>query len=193
MLLLLLGLVLFLGTHSLGILKSTKGALVARLGEGGYKLAYTALSAVGFALIIYGYGAYRTAGYIPVWDPPRWFGHVSLLLMLPLFVLLASVYLPGEIKRRAKHPMLLAVKVWALAHLLANGDLGSMLLFAAFLAWAVVDRIALKRRGDMGGGVLAAGWVRNDWVALGFGLAVYVAFVLWLHPLLIGVAVLPGR
>jgi uncharacterized membrane protein len=192
MLLLILGLVLFLGTHALTMARGPRGQLIARFGEGGFRGLYTAASLAGFAALIIGYAQYRAAGYIPVWTPPTGLAHLALLLNLPVFILLAAAYLPGRIKAAVKHPMLLAVKIWATAHLLANGDLGSMLLFGGFLAWAVAARISLKRRA----GVVpfhASGWSRNDTFAVGAGLALYVVFALWLHPVLIGVSVIPER
>lgn len=117
--------------------------------------------------------------------------HLTLALMVPVFVLLVAAYLPtGHIRKRTRHPMILAVKLWAFAHLLANGDLASVLLFGGFLAWGVIDRISLKRRGDAGGAAVASVAALSDAVALIAGLAIYVAFVLWLHPLLIGVPVM---
>lgn len=191
MFLFLLGLVLFLGMHAVTMARGPRAALVAWLGEGGYKALYTVVALIGLVLLWKGYGDYRASGYIPVWDPPTWTRHLALVLMLPVFPLLFAAYLPGGIKRRAKHPMLLAVKIWALAHFLANGDLGSMILFVAFLAWAVAARIAAKKRGDAGGTLVAGPDARrNDLIALGAGLAAYVLFAFWLHPLLIGVAVI---
>lgn len=191
MFLFLLGLVLFLGMHAFTMARGPRTTLVDRLGEGGYKALYVVISLIGIVMLWKGFGDYRAAGYIPVWNPPTWTRHLALLLMLPVFPLLFAAYLPGEIKRRAKHPMLLAVKFWALAHFLANGDLGSMILFLAFLAWAVAARIAAKKRGDTGGVVpLGTNARRNDLIALGAGLAFYMAFVMWLHPALIGVAVI---
>ena len=192
MILFLLGLALFLGMHAFTMMRGQRTMLVDRLGEGGYKALYAVISLIGIVLLWIGYGEYRASGYIQVWDPPTFTRHLALLLMIPVFPLLFAAYLPGEIKRRAKHPMLLAVKIWALAHFLANGDLGSMILFLAFLAWAVIARIAAKRRGDTGGTVpWGANARRNDLIAIGAGLAVYVLFAFWLHPLLIGVAVIP--
>jgi uncharacterized membrane protein len=191
MTLLLLGLLIFLATHVLTMLRGPRAALVGRLGEMGFKGAYSLVALVGFVLIVQGYAAYRAGGYIPVWNP-SWLAHLALLLNLPMFVLLVAAYAPvGWIKSRAKHPMLLAVKIWATAHLISNGDLGSVLLFGAFLAWAVAARISLKRRP---GAVdpPRTGFGAGDVVSLVAGLALYVAFVLWLHPLLIGVRVWPG-
>jgi uncharacterized membrane protein len=187
MLPLVLGLVLFFAVHTLTTLRARRAALVAGMGETGYKLAYSAGSLLGLALIVYGFGAYRAAGYIPVWEPPTGLRHAATLLMWPAFVALAAAYAPaGLIKGKLKHPMLVAVKAWALAHLLANGDLGSLLLFGSFLAWAVYDRIAVKRRGDLGAAPAPFG--KGDAIALVAGTAAFAA-MLKLHGWLIGVAV----
>ena len=198
MLILVLGLVLFIGTHAFTMARGPRERAVARLGENGYKIAYSVSSLLGLVLVSIGYGDYRVSeAYVQVWNPPIWMGHISLLLMIFAFILFVATYLPGHIKARAKHPMLAAVKIWALAHLLANGDLGSMLLFLAFLAWAVAARISLKRRdvSDLAPAKAVAakpaGW-RNDAIAVGVGLAGYVAFAFWLHPWLIGVPAVPA-
>ena len=191
MLVLIVGLVLFLGVHSATIL-GIKPQLVQKHGAQTYKLGYTGVSLAGLVLIIYGFGLYRQTAWMQVWTPPRGMNHLAILLMLFAMIALASTYLPGEIKRRLKHPMLVAVKIWALAHLLANGDLGSMVLFGSFLAWAVVLRIVLKRTQPGAGMDIAPGWVANDWKAAGIGVAVWAVFGFLLHPLLIGVSVLGG-
>ncbi|GJE62207.1 NnrU family protein [Methylobacterium trifolii] len=200
MLILILGLVLFLGIHAFSIARAKRAEVIGQVGENRFKLGYTLLSALGLVLIGVGFHQYRAAGYIPVWDPPVWTRHLALLLMLPVFVLLAAAYLPGRIRARTKHPMLLAVKIWATAHLLANGDLGSMLLFGGFLAWAVAARISAKRRAlpagavaAQHGGAAAPAGRRNDLIALVLGLVVWFLFARYLHPLLIGVSVWPGR
>lgn len=193
MLVLILGLIVFLGTHAISIDRERRAALIARLGgEGAYKGVYSLASFIGLGLIFYGYGLYRESGYIQVWTPPVWTAHLSLLLMVFAFIALAAAYLPGQIKRRLKHPMLVAAKIWALAHLLANGDLGSIILFGSLLAYAVIDRIAVKRRPIQHEAQTHGGW-GMDAAAVTVGLAAYVAFALWLHPLLIGVSVIPGR
>ena len=188
MTLLMLGIVLFLGAHAFTMAREPRAGAVARLGEGGFRIAYSVVSLIGLLLIAHGYGVYRATGWIALWNPPVWTRHLALLLNLPVFVLLAAAYLPGKIKAATKHPMLLAVKIWASAHLLANGDLGSVLLFGGFLAWAVAARISLKRRPGV---VIAAatGFGRNDMIAIAVGLAAYLAMAFWLHPLLIGVPV----
>ena len=131
-------------------MRPQRAALIARIGEGPYKVAYSLVSLVGIVLIGYGFARYRAAGMIDVWDPPRWLRHVNNLLLWPAFVCIAAAYIPGDIKRVLKHPMLVGIKLWAFGHLLANGDLGSIILFGSFLAWAVYDRITLKRRTDPG-------------------------------------------
>ncbi len=194
---LLLGLILFIGTHAFTMARRPRALLIARLGEGPYKVLYSLLSFAGIVLIAMGYGEYRRGGYIPVWDPPTWTRHLALLLVWFAFVFFVAAYLPGRIKSAAKgHPMLLGVKIWAVAHLLANGDLGSIVLFGAILAWAVAARIAVKRRDEAkphgGPAVPPAGW-RNDGLAVVIGTLAYLAFAFWLHPWLIGVPVMPGR
>jgi uncharacterized membrane protein len=192
MTILILGLIILLGMHSLTMFRDTRAGLVARLGEGPYMRYYSLVSLVGLALIAYGFGAYRASGYIQIWNPPVWTRHIALLLMLPAMILLVSAYTKGRIKRTVRHPMLVAVKIWALAHLLANGDLGSIVLFGLFLAYAVVDRIAIKRRGEVTEehGAVGSNSATGDIVAVVGGLLVYAAFVMWLHPLLIGVPVI---
>lgn len=196
MLPLVAGLTLFLGTHAFTMDRGDRARLIDRMGEGRYKLAYTTLSVVGILLISYGFGLYRRDGWIEVWSPPVWTRHLSLLLTWAAFVALAAAYLPGRIKGALKHPMLAAVKIWALSHLLANGDLGSILLFGSFLAWAVAARISLKRRPDEvrahGGPAAAPAGFRNDALALGIGTAAWFVFARWLHPSWIGFAVWPG-
>jgi uncharacterized membrane protein len=188
MTLMIAGLVLFLGAHTLTTLRDSRAALRGRLGEGPYKGLYSLVSALGLILIVWGFGRYRAAGYSPVWDPPGWLHPIALVLLWISFVALAAAYSPpGKIKGVLRHPMLVGVKAWALAHLLVNGDLGSLILFGAFLAWAVYDRIAVKRRGDAG--APPSGFASGDAIALAVGSAAYVA-MFWLHPWLIGVPVM---
>ena len=193
MTLLILGLVLFLGAHVFTILREPRAAAIARLGEGGYKGVYSVVALIGLVLIVYGFGVYRAGGMINVWNPPVWTRHLALLVNLPVFVLLAVGRRSSWLLSVTKHPMLLAVKLWASAHLLANGDLGGMLLFGGFLVWAVLARISAKRRPEEIGRLAAIGrpgFGRRDIVAIVAGLAVYLLVVFWLHPLLIGVPVI---
>jgi len=197
MAILILGLVLFLGTHAFTMLRRPRADMIGRLGENRYKIGYTVLSILGLVLMIYGFGRYRAEGMIPVWDPPVWTRHLALTLTLFAFISLAAMGpRPSHIQAAVKHPMLLAIKIWATAHLLANGDLGSVLLFGGFLAWAVAARISLKRRADEPARKLPkpapAGWTR-DIVAVVAGTAVWFLFARFLHPILIGVAAWPGQ
>src|SRR5476651_909909 len=188
MALLIAGLVVFLGVHTLTTLRGPRAVLIGGLGEGGYKGLYSAVSAVGLVLIVWGFSRYRAHDYLQLWTPPSALKPLAILLMWFAFVALAATYSPaGKIKAALRHPMLVSVKAWALAHLLANGDLGALLLFGAFLAWAVYDRIAVKRRGDMG--APPSGFTSGDMIAIAVGTVAYVT-MLWLHPMLIGVAII---
>ena len=189
MILLVLGLAVFLGVHCVSTLPRQRAALVARLGAGPFKIAYSLASLVGLVLIGWGFSRYRAEGMVQVWSPPAFTRHIAMTLMWFAFVALAAAYSPaGRIRGWLKHPMLAAVKIWALAHLLANGDLGGLLLFGAFLAYAVYDRISVKRRGDAGAAPMSA-FTGGDAIAVGGGTLAYVA-MLYLHPALVGVAVL---
>lgn len=187
MLMLIIGLVLFLGIHSVPIVRSRREALVAKFGENGYKGLFSLVSAVGFVLIIYGYGVARYEGPI-LYDPPHWLRHVTMLFMVPVFIFLVAAYVPSRIRAALKHPMLVAVKLWAFSHLLVNGDLASVLLFGSFLAWAVLDRISVKRRGAAVACAADAGKLADVGVILA-GLVLYGLFVWKFHVLLIGVPV----
>ncbi len=184
---LILGLVIFLGVHSTSIFAPTwRNAQFAARGEMTWKGIYALLSLIGFALILHGYGQARGAPVV-LYQPPAALRHVAWLLMLPVFPLLFAAYLPGRISAATRHPMLVATKLWALAHLLANGTLASTVLFGSFLAWAVADRISLKRRAPRR--TPAAPPSRyNDPIALVAGLGLYAAFLGMLHLWLIGVS-----
>ena len=184
---LVLGLAVFIGTHALTIARGVRAALIGQIGEAPFKIVYALLSLLGIVLIAWGFGHYRAAGWIDVWHPPAWMRHVTVALMWPSIVLVVAAYSPGRIKTTLKHPMLVGVKLWAFAHLLSNGDLGSIVLFGGILAWAVVDRISLKRRTDPGGPPIPIGSWRNDLVAVVVGTLVYLALGFWFHPLVIGV------
>ena len=183
------GLVVFLGTHLVTTQRDLRAALIARYGASVYKVAYSVLSGIGLLLVIYGFSQYRATGWINVWYPPTGMRHLALGLMVPASVFFVAAYLRGKIWLQLKHPMLVAIKIWAVAHLLANGDLGSIILFGSILAWAVFDRISLKRRKDEGGPPIPFGGVRNDVLAVIVGLIVYVAIVFAFHPAVIGVPV----
>jgi uncharacterized membrane protein len=187
--LLILGLVLFLGVHTLTTQRDARAALIGKFGRGGYMGLYSLASFAGLALIVWGYSVYRATGWVDVWSPPVAFRHVTLLLMLPAVILVVASYIRGRIYTTLKHPMLAGIKLWAAAHLFANGDLGSIVLFGSFLAWAVYDRISLKHRADAGAPPIPVGGPGNDVIAVAVGVVVYVALAFAFHPLVIGVPV----
>jgi uncharacterized membrane protein len=186
MLILILGIVIFLGVHTLTAFRETRSGLIERYGLQTYKGAYSLVAAIGLALIIFGFIRYRAEGMIEIWTPPMWTHYLAPPLVWFAFVAFAARRAPaGRIRGWLRHPMLVAIKSWALAHLLVNGDLGGMILFGSFLAWAVFDRIALKKRGD-GGAPRISEFTRGDAIAAGVGTALF-ALVLYLHPWLFGV------
>jgi uncharacterized membrane protein len=185
----ILGLLLFFAAHVFTTKREARAQAVARLGEGSYKIIYSLVSLAGLALIIWGFAHYRATGWIDVWYPPKALKHIALALMLPAVIMVVASYLRGRIYTTLKHPMLAGVKLWATAHLLANGDLGSIILFGSFLGWAVFDRISLKRRGDAGGPPIPVGGVTNDLLAVAIGIVVYLALAFAFHPVVIGVPV----
>jgi uncharacterized membrane protein len=188
---LIIGLLVFLGVHSVALAApAVRSRAIARIGEGGWKGIYSLIAAAGLVLIIYGFHLAREAP-VALYSPPGWMRYVTLLLMLPVFPLLIAAYLPGRIKTGMKHPLLAAVKFWALAHLLSNGRLADLLLFGGFLAWAVVDRISLKRR--VQAVPAAPPGPFNDLIAVVLGLVLYLFFIEWAHLRLFGVSPLsPG-
>jgi uncharacterized membrane protein len=185
----ILGLVLFLGVHLLTTQRGLRARFVVSMGEGGYKGFYSLVSLAGLGLMVWGFAHYRSAGMINVWYPPAAFRHITEALMLPAVILVAASYIRGRIYSTLKHPMLAGVKLWAVAHLLANGDLGSIILFGGFLAWAVFDRISLKRRSDAGAPPIPVGGVGNDLIAVVVGIVAYLALGFVFHPVVIGVPV----
>lgn len=185
--LLVLGLLLFVGAHVFITMRDRRAAVIARIGEWPYKGIISAVSIAGVWLMAEGYGLYRADGWIEIWDPPNWTRHLADLLMWPAAIFVVAAYIPGDIKRKLKHPMLVGVKTWALAHLISNGDLGSIILFGGLLGWAVFDRISLKRRSDLGGPPIPVGGRRNDIVAIVVGTILYLALGFVFHPLVIGV------
>ena len=185
---LILGLLLFFSCHIVSMLPATRDGIVGRIGENAFKGMCSVIALAGFALIVGGYGLAREAP-VGIYDPPFWLRHVTALLMVPVFILLIAAYLPSRIKAAVKHPMLIATKIWAVAHLLANGTLADILLFGSFLIWAGFDLRSVKQRGAVGPVAQMHGPVRNDLIALIGGLALYGAFVAWLHESLIGLPV----
>lgn len=185
---LILGLMVFLGVHSTRIVANDwRAAQLKRLGEGPWKGIYSLISLAGFGLIIWGFGLARQQPAV-LWTPPVAMRHVAALLTLIAFVLLAAAYVPrNAIKARLHHPMVLSVKVWAFAHLLANGKLADLLLFGAFLAWAVACFIAAQRRDRAAGTHYPAGSAGATALTVAVGVALWAVFAFWLHAMLIGV------
>jgi len=183
----ILGLVIFLGTHVFVTMRNHRAAVVARIGEWPYRGLFSLVSILGILLIGYGFAAYRVAGPIMLWYPPSWTRHIVVALMWPASICIAAAYIPGNIKRVLKHPMLVGVKTWAFAHLCANGDLGGIVLFGSVLAWAVYDRITLKHRKDAGAPSIPVGGAKNDIIAIVIGTIIYLALGFAFHPVVIGV------
>jgi uncharacterized membrane protein len=183
------GLVLFLGIHTLTTQRDLRARLIGSIGEGGYKIGYALVSLAGLVLIIWGFSHYRATGWIDVWSPPKALKYVNDALMLPAVILVVASYIRGRIYTTVKHPMLTGVKLWSFGHLLANGDLGGIILFGSFLAWAVFDRISLKRRTDAGAPPIPVGGVTNDLIAVAVGVVAYLALAFAFHPVVIGVPV----
>jgi uncharacterized membrane protein len=190
LLVMIVGLVLFLGVHTLTTQRKLRARFVAAMGESGYKIGYALVSLAGLALIVWGFSHYRASGWIPVWSPPKALKHLNTALMLPAVIMVAAAYLRGRIYATLKHPMLAGVKLWAFGHLLANGDLGGIILFGSFLAWAVFDRISLKGRTDPGAPPIPVGGVTNDLIAVAVGIVAYLALAFAFHPVVIGVPVI---
>jgi uncharacterized membrane protein len=185
--LLIAGLALFLGTHVFTTCRAARAGVIARIGAMPYKGIYSLIAIAGVVLAGYGFGLYRATAWVDVWYPPAWTRHIVVGLMWPASICLVAAYARGDIYRKLKHPMLVGVKLWAFAHLTANGDLGSIILFGSVLAWAVYDRITLKARSDAGGLSIPVGGRRNDFIALIGGTLLYLALGFLFHPLVVGV------
>jgi uncharacterized membrane protein len=183
---LILGLILFLGPHVFVTLRPQRDAAVKQLGEGPYKGLFAALSLAGLYVTGKGFGMYDAAGPLVLWTAPAWMRHITEALMLFACIFVAAAYLRGNIKRVLKHPLLVGVKTWAVAHLLVNGDVGGIILFGSVLAWAVYDRITLKRRSDPGELSIAEGGLKNDIAAVVVGIILYLALGFVFHPLIVG-------
>ena len=188
MTLLITGLLLFLGVHSVRVVADGfRAAQIARLGENGWKGLYALASIAGFALIVWGYGLARQQPVV-LWATPFWLRHVAALLTLVSFVFIAAAYVPGNgIKARLHHPMVLGVKVWALAHLLANNTLADLLLFGSFLLWSVLSFRAAKARDRAAGQIYPAGTAPRTVAAVAAGSIAWAVFAFWAHAALIGV------
>ncbi len=182
----ILGLVIFLGAHVFVSLRDRRAALISSIGRGSYLGLFSVVSIVGLILLGFGFARYRAEGIIPLWYPPAWTRHIVVAAMWPASIAVVAAYIPGNIKRVLKHPMLVGVKLWAVAHLCANGDLGGIILFGGVLAWAVYDRISLKHRTDPGSLPIPMGGTRNDIIAIIIGTVLYAVLGLVFHPLVIG-------
>ena len=185
----ILGLVLFLGVHTLTTRRDLRARMIASTGEGVYKAGYALVSLLGLVLIVRGFAHYHSEGLIELWTPPRALKHLTMALMLPAVILVVAAYIRGRIYTAVKHPMLSGVKLWAAAHLIANGDLGGIILFGSFLGWAVFDRISLKGRADAGGPPIPVGGWGNDLIAVAVGIVAYLALVFAFHPVVMGIPV----
>jgi uncharacterized membrane protein len=190
MILMLAGLVIFLLAHGFTAMREQRAAVIARIGETPYKAVNGIVSLVAILMIAYGFGDWRAAGAPQIWYPPVWTRHLALLLMLFASIFAVAGYSAGYLKKVLKYPLLVGVKTWALAHLLANGDLPTIILSVVFLAWAVNARISMKRRGPpvMRG---PAGF-KGDVLAVGGGIVLYLFLVYIFHPYVVGVPVMPG-
>lgn len=186
MLQLTLGLVLFFGMHSISIVALPLRNKLAAKSELGWKLIYGVVSLVGIILVSRGYAELRLAPTI-LYVSPAWLYHVAAILLIPTFVLFFAPYFPGRISTATKHPQLIAVKLWAVSHLLVNGTSADMLLFGSFLLWAVADRISMKRRATRAVPAMPESKT-NDVVVVVLGLSVYVAILFWLHEMLFGIS-----
>ena len=186
---LIIGLVVFIATHVFATRRDTRAAVIARVGIVAYRGLFSAAAVIGVVLIVWGFGRYLHTEYTQIWTPPTWMRHVTVALVWPAIILMTAGYLRGEIYRKLKHPFLAGIKLWALAHLLSNGDLGGIILFGAVLAWAVFDRISLKHRSDAGAPAIPTGGVRNDVLAVVVGTILYLALGFVFHPLFIGIPV----
>ncbi len=185
---LVIGLLLFLGVHSVRVFADDwRSAQIARRGENTYKGLYALASAIGLVLIVWGYGAARGAP-VELFSPPAWTRHAASLLTLIAFVLIAAAYVPrNRIRAAVGHPMVAGVKVWAFAHLISNGRLADLVLFGAFLAWAVIDFRSARRRDRLASRVIPAGTMSGDAITVVAGVVGWFVFALYLHAWLIGV------
>jgi uncharacterized membrane protein len=185
---LILGLIVFVASHVFVTFRGTRAGLIERFGFG-YRVVFSIVSLVGVALIVWGYADYRAHEWIAVWSPPGFMHHITVGLMLIASILLVATFIPSHIRDKAKRPALAAIKTWAFAHLLVNGDLGSILMFGSFLVWGVYAYVAAKRRADATWRKAPAGW-GNDLIAVTGGVVLFLALGYLFHPYVIGVSVL---
>ena len=193
MAMLVCGLALFFIVHLVPMRPALRAGLVERVGAGPYRGLFSVVSIAGLVLIVLGYGQMQGLGRgnPELWTPPTWIKHVVLLLMIPAMILLVAAYVPSRIRSAVAHPMLAALAIWAFAHLLANGDLASLLLFGSFLAFAVIDRLSVTTRASPGPLGAAKGGALHDMVVIALGLALYLLILFWGHAKLTGVPLLP--
>jgi uncharacterized membrane protein len=185
---LVVGLGVLLATHVFVSFREARANVIARIGLPAYRGLLALVSLVGLVLIIWGFGEYRAHGLVRVWSPPAFMRHITIGLMPFATTFLVAAFIPSHLKARLKHPMLASVKTWAFAHLLSNGDLGSMLLFSTLLAWGVYARIAAKHRNDLKPAAEPSGWT-NDALVVAIGVIVYLALGYAFHPVVLGVPV----
>ncbi|WP_151705207.1 NnrU family protein [Nitrincola alkalilacustris] len=188
MLVLILGLLIFLGVHSIRFFADDwRSQQVARLGELPWKGIFTVVSLLGFVLIVWGYGLAK-ADTVWLWIPPVWTRHLAALLTLPAFILLLAAYIPGSrIRSKLGHPMLAGTKIWAFAHLISNGTLAAVLLFGSFMVWSIVGFAASRRRDRATGVIRAPGSLKGDLMVIVAGVVAWMIFAMYLHGVLIGV------
>ncbi|HML29594.1 MAG TPA: NnrU family protein [Hyphomicrobium sp.] len=194
MMVLIVGLILFLGIHLLPTSPELRDGLKERVGETPYKILFSLLSLAGLVVIILGFHKLQLhPGKNPIlWYPHVWTRHIAVALMLPAMILLVASLIPSRIRTATRHPMLIAIKTWALAHLLANGDLAALLMFGSFLAFAVYDRISVKKRGAAGPlGNAQPHSALNDVLVIVIGIGLYAALLFGGHQWLIGVSPMP--
>lgn len=185
---LILGLVVFLGSHVFVTFRDERERLIARLGRNGYRGLFSLVALIGLVLIIKGYGDYRAHEWVQVWTPPAFMKHITIALMLLAVIFITTTYVPAHIRAWVKHPMVTSIKTWALAHLLSNGDLGSIIVFGAFLAWGGYARVTAKRRGDRGLTTPPMGWTK-DVIVVVVGVVIFLLLGYYFHPYVIGVPV----
>ncbi len=186
---LVLGLVIFIGMHSVRIVSDDfRTRQIEKVGVSTWRAMYAAVSIVGIVLIVAGYGAARGAPQA-IWYPPMWLVYVATALTIPAFILIAASFVPGtRMRNRFGHPFVLGVKIWALAHLISNGMLADVLLFGVFLVWSVAAYASARRRDRKAGTIYPIGSAKRDVIAVTGGVAVWIVFALWLHRWLFGVA-----
>ena len=189
MALLIIGLLLLLGTHSVPMSPSLKAALIARLGERPFKIAFWTLSGVGLVLIVIGYGHFRGSPQdVLLWSPPTWSRDLAYVVMLPALILFVAAFSPTHIRQLVGgHPLLFSVILWAVTHLIGNGHLAGLLLFGGFLVWALVDLVSAFQRNVVGPFGDRPSTLTGDVIAVVVGCAAYALMLTGAHRLITGV------